>query len=178
VANPPNVSVTQRPSLAELFGAHAAFVWQVLASHNVPAADVKDATQEVFLVAHRRMHDWDPERASPRTWLHAIATHIAANHRKRARHRHEGIGEADEQPVEADPGDALDGHRAVKRFYAVLEQLPEEHREIVKLFELNGLSMKEVADVIGCSVRTAYNRLSEAKAEIKRALEQRPGRDL
>src|SRR4051812_20879416 len=92
----------QRPTLAELFQAHASFIWRVVAGHGVPAADVQDVTQEVFLIAFRKLDEWDPARSTAASWLYAIAIRVAANHRRRAHLRHETPGEVPQVAVSPD----------------------------------------------------------------------------
>src|SRR5687768_5110220 len=114
----------ERPSLAELFAANARFVWRVLASHGVREADVEDATQEVFLVAHRRMEDWDPARAAARTWLYAIAIRVAANQRRRAHlSREQPADEARHVSIAPDPDKAIDRERFLARLERAISAL-------------------------------------------------------
>ena len=49
-----------RPTMTidDLFATHAAFVWRSLKQFGVASADLEDQTQEVFLIAHRRLGQW------------------------------------------------------------------------------------------------------------------------
>ena len=94
-----------RPTIAELFRDHASFVWRVVAGHGVAPSDVQDVTQEVFLVAFRKLAEWDPARASAASWLYAIAIRIAANHRRLAHVRRETPGAVPQTAVT--PGQAV-----------------------------------------------------------------------
>ena len=159
--------MTPRPSVAELLAAHARFVWRVLAAHGVRSADVEDATQEVFVTVHRRMDDWDPARASARHWLHGIAIRVAANHRRLAHVRREqGAHLADEPHTAHDPGVAIDVHRQRERLYAALAKIDADKRAVLVLFELQELPMKEVAEIVGCPLQTAYTRLYAGRSEL------------
>ena len=158
-----------RPTLAELFATYVRFVWRVVAAQGIRANDVEDVTQEVFITAHRRMEDWDPARASARTWLYAIAIRTAANHRRRAHHRREEAREV-ERASEDDPGEAIDHARALARLYKVLEQLEPDKRSVFVLYDLQEMPMKEVAQTLGCPVKTAYTRLYAARAQVMAAL--------
>ena len=162
----PTQATTKRPSLSALFSEHLRFVWRTLSSHGVPPFDVEDATQEVFLTAHRRMADWEPARASARTWLYAIATRIAANHRRRLKAA-PSSGEAAAAP---DLTESLDRVRAVAKLRLVLEQLDPDLREVFMLFEIEELSMKQVAEMVGCPLQTAYTRLYAARRDVALAL--------
>jgi RNA polymerase sigma-70 factor (ECF subfamily) len=164
-----------RPTLAELFASNVRFVWRVLASHGVQDADVEDATQEVFLAAHRRMDDWNPAVASARTWLYAIAIRVAANHRKRAHVVRERVGhggglDADPPSSAPEPDQAVERGRLMARVERAIAALDPAKREVFSLFELEELSMKEVAEAIGCPLQTAYARLYAARRELAEAI--------
>ena len=160
-----------RPTLAELFQAHARFVWRVLAAHGIRDADIEDAAQEVFLIVHRRMEDWDPARAAARTWLYAIASRVAANHRKRVHHSREQSSAELEHPAGGvEPEAEVDRSRLIVRLEQAIAALDDAKRDVFVLFELQELSMKEVADTVGCPVQTAYARLYAARRAIAEAI--------
>jgi RNA polymerase sigma-70 factor, ECF subfamily len=162
--------MSERPSLTELFNANLRFVWRVLASHGVLRDDIKDVAQEVFLTAHRRMDDWDPERASARTWLYSIAIRLASNYRRGARRAQvRGKPEVDTTPP-PDPHQELDRNRNAAKLRAAIEALEPDKREVFVLFELEGVSMKEVAAMLQCPLQTAYTRLYGARREIASAM--------
>ena len=81
------VSEASCPDFEAVFEEHAAFVGRALRHFGVDPADVEDVCQEVFLVVHRRLGDFDG-RVALRTWIYGIAWKTAANcGRKRARRR-------------------------------------------------------------------------------------------
>jgi RNA polymerase sigma-70 factor, ECF subfamily len=160
-----------RPALADLFRDHARFVWRVLLAHGVRKSDVNDATQEVFIVVHRRIDDWDPEQASARAWLHAIAIRIAANHRRRAHLRRETSDENLEPQISsADPCRDVERSRLREKLYEILGTLPAEEREVLVLFELQGVPIREIAEIVGSPSRTVYKRLYTARRAVADAL--------
>ena len=167
----PHKAPAPRPSIEEMFNAHVHFVWRTLAGHGVPAADVEDATQEVFLVAHRRMDDWDHQRASARTWLYAIAVRVAANQR-RSRRPAAALDAALEVTLAMnfDPVASVDRQRLLAQVGRVLAAMDPDRREVFVLFELEDFSMKEVAEAVGCPLQTAYARLYAARRDLSGAL--------
>src|SRR5882724_13016294 len=79
--------------IARVFSAHADFVWRSLRRLGVPAADVDDALQEVFLVVHRRLADYE-DRGFMRAWLFSISRQVSSHYRrstKRSEERHRGL---------------------------------------------------------------------------------------
>jgi RNA polymerase sigma-70 factor, ECF subfamily len=158
------------PKIEALFAEHVRFVWRILAAHGIRSADVEDLTQEVFLVAHRRIEEGDEGR-SPRSWLYAIAIRIAANHRRLAHVRRERPEEVVAAPAATiDPDESIDRERLRERLYAALETLEEDKRHVLVLYELEGLPMKEVAQMLGCPLSTLYTRLYAAREDLGRAL--------
>ena len=155
-----------RPTIAELFRDQASFVWRVVAGHGVPAADVQDVTQEVFLVAFRKLAEWDPARAAAASWLYAIAIRVAANHRRLAHVRRETPGEIPQGAVTPDPGSSIDRTRLLTQLDAALGEMEPRRRDVFILFEIAEQSMHEVARAAGCPLKTAYKRLYAARREV------------
>ena len=153
-------------TIEALFSTHAGFVWRSLRRFGVIESDLEDQTQEVFLVAHRRLVEWDGEH--PRAWLYAIARRCAAAYRRRSHRRHE-------QPVEVlpdsrDPRDPS-ARAEVDLLRRVLDSLDEDKRAVFLLYEVEEMSMREVAEALQCPLQTAYTRLQGARRELMRALE-------
>ncbi len=171
----PPASAVARPSIAELFAAHLRFVWRVLLAYGVREPDAEDATQEVFIVAHRRMESWDPARASARTWLHAIAVRTAANYRRLAHVRREQSEGVVEPVARADADDSIDTARLLEQLSRELERIDEKKRAVFVLHEIEELPMSEVAAIVGCPVKTAYARYYAAQRELAAALAQDGG---
>jgi len=78
-------------SFAQIYEEYFAFVWRSLRALGVSRSALDDATQDVFVVVHRRLSDFEG-RSSLKTWLFGIACRVAANHRRsRERTSHEGV---------------------------------------------------------------------------------------
>jgi RNA polymerase sigma-70 factor (ECF subfamily) len=163
---------------AALFRAHAASLWRALRRMGVREADVEDMCQEVFLVADRRRSDFEG-RSSARTWLYGIAARVAADYRKRAVHRHETLTDAvPEEGAGAPQDDAFARQQARAMLDALLDELDPDKRAVFVLYEIEELSMNEVADALGCPLQTAYSRLHAARdrvAEGARRMRQKGG---
>jgi len=160
--------VTSAPATIEaLFTAHVEFVWRILRHFGVARADLDDQTQEVFIVAHRRLPEWDGEQ--PRAWLYAIARRCAASYRRRSHRRHERTVEA--VPEGSDTRDLAAGME-MDRLNRALDALDEDKRSVFVLYEVEEMTMREVAEVVQCSLPTAYARLYAARRELARALEE------
>jgi RNA polymerase sigma-70 factor, ECF subfamily len=161
----PTEAVT-RPSLQEIFSTEVDFVWRSLRLFGVREADLADQTQEVFIIAHRRFSRWDGEHV--RAWLYAIARRCAAAYRRRSHHRHElSVAVLPEShTTTSDPSTRIE----LDRLDRALASLDEDKRAVFVLFEIEEMSMRDVARAVGCPVQTAYARLYAARRELTRSL--------
>jgi RNA polymerase sigma-70 factor (ECF subfamily) len=174
------MSAIQQPTVghldaAALFRDHASFVAGFLVRLGVPTADLDDAVQEVFVVAHRR-GGYVPGPAQPRSWLGAIALRIAqANRRTRgSRNQRESLdGESVELAASgaSELGDGLDARRSVELVQRALDTLPDEHRAAFLLYELEGETCESIAVVWNVPIGTVYSRLHNARRKFLRAYE-------
>ncbi|MDF2696201.1 MAG: polymerase sigma factor RpoE [Labilithrix sp.] len=156
-------------TIEALFSTYMAFVWRSLRRLGVSEAELEDQTQEVFMIAHRRLSEWDGQH--PRAWLFAIARRCASAYRRRSHRRHERPCESlPEETDSRDPAMSVELGR-VRRAIAALE---EDRRTVLVLRELEEMSMREVAEALQISVFTAYSRLYAARRDLARALEEAP----
>jgi RNA polymerase sigma-70 factor, ECF subfamily len=146
------------------------FACRVLGS----AEQAEDVTQECFLSILRRPEAFQAERASLRTYLCAIARHLALKQlRKRGQ---ETL--VDDPPEEAPRGpaggrDALGTvieAEAAEAVRSAVEALPPLQREAVVLFEYQELSLVDIAAVCDVDVGTVKSRLHRARERLRRTL--------
>jgi RNA polymerase sigma-70 factor (ECF subfamily) len=153
----------------EIFETCSGFVWCVLAKLGVPGADVPDVCQEVFVVVHRRLGDFDG-RTSIKSWIYGICVRTASDYRRRKRSRKENsVYPVPETPVAARQDDELHHRRAAEFLESVLDEIGEDKRAVFVLYELEELTMSEVAEALGCPLQTAYSRLYTARTAVTNA---------
>ncbi|RYZ01978.1 MAG: RNA polymerase sigma factor [Myxococcales bacterium] len=164
------------PSLRTVFDEHARYVIRTLRHFGVKEADVDDVAQEVFVTVHRKLPEFEG-RSKLRTWLYAICLRIASDYRRRAyvvRERPTSSPPVDGGERSGDePDTSLESRTFVQK---LLETLDEDKRVVLVLYEIEGLTMREVAEVIGCPLQTAYSRLHAAR-ELLREAWQRAEKD-
>jgi len=138
------------------------------------ASDAEDVVQETLVGAYERLAAFE-SRSSVRTWLSRILVRQAARHHRAQRVRRR------EQPlrltaassallqgaVAAAPATASDVRMDVLE---VLQTLRPEYREVVVLRELDGMSYREIAEVLGIPAGTVESRLFRARQELKELL--------
>jgi len=153
------------PPFAVIYDSHVRFVWRVLGRLGVARADLEDVCQEVFLVVHRRLAEFEG-RSTLRTWLYGIALRCASDYRRRHARR-----APDEPPPELAVAQLqrIDAREARVLLERLLDHLDADKREVFVLFELEELSMAEVVAIVGCPLQTGYSRLHAARAVLASA---------
>jgi RNA polymerase sigma-70 factor (ECF subfamily) len=161
----------------DVYAAHVGFVWRVLRTFGVPAPQIEDAVQDVFVVVHRRLAEWQG-RAAITTWLFAIARRVASGYRRRVDRRTEGLTAratevADDRAGAGDPFAEASRAQAAATVLAILEQLDDDKRMVFALVELEQLSVPEVARMLDIKLNTAYSRLRLARQAFEAAVKAR-----
>jgi RNA polymerase sigma-70 factor (ECF subfamily) len=160
------------PSFAEVFRSYSGFVWRVLLRLGVAESDVEDVAQEVFLGIHRTLPSFEG-RCALRTWIYGICHRRAIDYRRRAMARPEvPTDEPPDTGEEATQEAGLDLGLVRAKLNQLLDTLDEEKRAVFVMFEVEGLPMEEVAEIVGCPLQTAYSRLYAARRKVE-ALAQR-----
>jgi len=157
-----------------LYREHFALAWRGLKRLGVPEAALEDAVQDVFLVLHRRLDEFE-ERSSLKTFLFGIVVRVAKDHRRaRARYQRRISGFAEQLEVNPSPSrtpaDEAERREANRILHAVLARLEDEQREVLVLVELEELPMRDAAEALGIRIRTCQRRLQAARAAFEAAL--------
>jgi RNA polymerase sigma-70 factor, ECF subfamily len=129
--------------------------------------DVEDVVQEVFLVVNKRLSTFRPE-ARFTSWLFEVTRKTVANHRRRQRRR---FWQSDEvlNRIPASVGDPvaeLERQQSMARFYTALDRLPEKYRTVIVLYELEGLSVQEIAELRALRIGTLRVHLCRAREQL------------
>lgn len=164
-------------SFHDIYVQHVDLVWRGLRGLGVAESAVEDATQDVFIVVHRRLHEFEA-RSSFRTWLYGIVLRVARNYR-RTEQRKGGCASLDGAPeipdVGPSPQDEAATAQALRELAIVLAELDEPKREVFVLAELEQMSAPEIADALGIKVNTVYSRLRAARMAFDAAVLRRKG---
>lgn len=153
------------PDVRTLFETYGDFVWRALARGGVRDADLRDASQEVFIAVSR---NWATREgtSSVSTWLWGIASHIAANYRRKAHRRYEEVTDSPPEALgqEGAPDAVLERNQARAKLAQILEALPDEQRMVFVMFELDERPCPEIAELLQIPLGTVYTRLKSARA--------------
>jgi RNA polymerase sigma-70 factor (ECF subfamily) len=132
-----------------------------------------DAAQEVFVVIDRRHGEFEG-RARLSTWIHEICMRVAMSNRRRVRRRRESlVPEPPETSMDADQDTALERRQEQGLLTKLLNELDETARQIIVLHEIEQLPMREVAEIVGCPLQTAYSRRNAALEKMRERMAAR-----
>ncbi len=145
--------------------------------------DAQDVTQEAFIKAFRKLSSFR-KQSSFYTWIYRIAYNLAIDQqRKRYRHTEISIGDVSEldrangsgcragNPCRSKrPDTELETSELGTQIHFAIENLSSEHRAVILLREVDGLSYTEISEVVGCSKGTVMSRLHHARKSLQHML--------
>jgi RNA polymerase sigma-70 factor, ECF subfamily len=158
-----------------LYREHYEFVWRNARRLGAAEDWVDDAVHEVFLVAARRLTDFEG-RSSARTWLFGITYRVVLRARRdRARQQQHLERYVAEQAPAASHG--ADPNEQAQYLRHLLQQLPDPQRAVVILAELEGFTTAEIAESLAVPRGTVDSRLRNARLALTRCIERDRARD-
>ena len=134
----------------------------------------EDLVQEVFIRVYRHLHRFDRSKKFS-TWVYTIASNLAKNElRNRSRNplvlftTMQGSNEDEDRPLEFEdattrPDDMYRKRHLRELVEDTVSKLPEHHRQVFVLRELEGKSYEEIAEITDCNLGTVKSRLNRAR---------------
>ena len=134
----------------------------------------QDLIQETFVRVYRHLHRFDQSKKFS-TWIYTIASNLAKNElRNRSRNplvlfqTLKKNWDADHRPLEWEdtqykPDDLFRKRHLRSKVEEAVSQLPEHHRVVFVLREMEGKTYEEIADITGCNLGTVKSRLNRAR---------------
>lgn len=162
-----------------IYREHFRFVWRSLRRLGVPESDVSDAAQDVFLVVHRRLEEFQG-RSKMTTWLYGISLNVARDRKKLAHNRRRS---SDDGPLDEAADESIDiaaeaeRRQGLRLLESLLDALPLEQRAVFTLFEMDGLSGDAIAEMLDIPVGTVHSRLRLAREAFERNVKRLHARD-
>ena len=152
------------------------FVWFSLRRLGVPPAALDDATQDVFVVVHRKLGEFE-FRSQIKTWLFGVAMRVAQRQRRDsgpvpAEYRLEELPD-----LSHSPHDTAARTQALVIMDQILRSMDQEQRAVFIMAELEQLPIVEIAEVLGLKLNTAYSRLRLAREAFNDQLKRYRARD-
>lgn len=167
----PKTGVRSRLDFDQVYEQHFGFVWRVLRTLGLPPSAVEDAAQDVFVVVHRRLAEFEG-RSDIRTWLFRIAQWVVVAERRRARTRpeHELVDE-DIRDGSADPFEVVARSEAVQTLVRALARMEPDKRVPFLLMDVEEMKASEVAELLEINVNTVYSRLRLAREQFRQLID-------
>jgi RNA polymerase sigma-70 factor (ECF subfamily) len=155
----------EKRAFERLVQEHQQMVFCVALSFCHDRASAEDVAQECFLKAFRSM-DGLKEPGRVKTWLYSIARFTAIDWVRRKGRMQTGMIPERAAPREAEPDDRS------ARALAVIRSLKDDHREIMLLRYVRGLSYAEIARELGSTVGAVGEKLSRVRALVRHRIEE------
>ncbi len=141
--------------------------------------DAEDAMQETFLTVYRRIGQFRGESKFS-SWLYRVATNAALDllrSRKRKQGMQEPLAREDEESdselvdaIALLPEEILTEQETMEHIHGILASMSPKLSEAFVLYEMDGLSMQETADVLGISPSAAKVRVHRARLLLQKEL--------
>ena len=140
------------------------------------ATEVEDVTQEAFIKAYRALPTFRGDSAFY-TWLYRIGINTAKNYLAAMGRRAPTTTEIDSEEAEGyedgeqlrdlnTPENQMMSRQVAETVNQTLESLPEELRSAITLWEIEGLSYDDIADIMNCPIGTVRSRIFRAREAI------------
>lgn len=173
--SPPSTSISEASDFGEpldierLYREHFGFVCRSALRLGAEPASIDDIAQESFVVAARRLAEFEG-RSTVRTWLFAITLRVVQSHRRwLRRQRRKQDAYAETSTSSERPFDKAD---AATTLLQLMHRLPESHRTVYILGELEGMSCAEIGRGLGLNPNTTYSRLRKAREQMQEEVQR------
>jgi RNA polymerase sigma-70 factor (ECF subfamily) len=169
---PLNLGTPRAGGFEALYRSEVAAVMAFYSRRSRDPQTVFDLTADTFVEAMRSFGSCPPIEGSERPWLLTIARRVYARHCDRGAHRGDAARrDSARQILEEDETEELvqriDAERAGRELLERLAQLPRLDREVVELVDLEGLTPREAATVLGISPGALRVRLFRARSRLR-----------
>lgn len=152
-------------TLRQLVQEHYDFIWRLLSRLGVVGTEVDDAAQQVFMVLVLR-EGLSIKPGSERAFLYGVALRVAKEFRRKAQSSQNHVAPDPEQLVDVAPDlEAVAARNQARRqLDRILERMPDNLKEAFILFELEDLTVPQIAELLAIPTGTVASRLRRARA--------------
>jgi RNA polymerase sigma-70 factor, ECF subfamily len=150
---------------------HYDFIWRLLARLNVSGPEVDDAAQQVFMVLVSRQ-DLTIKVGSERAFLYGVALRVAKEFRRKTLSQQNHISPDPEVLIDRslDVEAVAERSQARRKLDHILEQMPDNLKEAFILFELEDMSVPQIAELLSIPTGTVASRLRRARVLFQKAV--------
>ncbi|MEM6261420.1 MAG: RNA polymerase sigma factor [Bacteroidota bacterium] len=164
----------------DIYRNHSDMVYNLCLNYLQNKEDAEDVTQLVFVKVYQQLDKFQG-KSSLKTWIYRIAVNQCLDHQKASKRKKRfGVvrslfAEKEDQkevtPIEMNhPGVALEDKEAVSRIFSLINQLAPKQKIALLLKTTEGLSGKEIGEVMNLSEKAVESLLSRARSNLKKML--------
>ena len=166
------IAAGDRDAFENLYHAYQTRVFRYLVHMVGDSQTAEELTNDVMVAAWKGAADFKGQ-SKPSTWLLGIARHKALNELRRPRPATVEVESVSEAAVSDEDPEKAAGRAGLRRgIQQALQELSEEHREVVELTFYQELSYIEIAEVMHCPVNTVKTRMFYARKKLQEVLER------
>ncbi len=147
-------------------------MFRALRRLGIAESELEDVVQEVFVVVHNKLEQYDANRCSVKTWVYGITRRVAANRRRTALRIAKTEANAPPPAPATSPESVARHSEATRLVGTFLERLPEPQRAVFELMEIEGMPAQDVAALVGTNRNTVYSRLRRARTAFEAFVER------
>ena len=135
--------------------------------------DALDAAQEVFIKVYRSISSFRGESALS-TWIFRITRNVCTDFLRKRKYETVSMDQEDDEKPKMELGDTTHAPEQVveqtqmqRMVREAIAQMDENHRAVITLFDIEGMSYDEIAQILECTVGTVKSRLARAREKLK-----------
>lgn len=173
--------MSEKNDFHQIYQDHAKMVFNLCLNYLQNSEDAEEATQDVFIKVYDKIDGFRAD-SSLKTWIYRITiTHCldvikAKNRQKRFGFMQSLFGKSGEESIPQKnfnhPGVELEDKEALQELLELIQELPDNQKTALILKSMDGLTGKEIAEIMKITDKAVESLLSRAKQNLKIKLEQ------